>query len=98
MAEGRKFGQEQPPLSVYLKRILERYPGGQIFKVRLLYVAATMNAHRIREVQRTVGETVRRTHTSDVNRTRVLLHVKIAVRLNYRVMRSVYLTGGYSYI
>lgn len=31
---GSTFGQEQPPLYIYIKRILERYPGGQIFKVR----------------------------------------------------------------
>ena len=30
---GSAFGQEQPPLYIYIKRILERYPGGQIFKV-----------------------------------------------------------------
>ena len=33
---GSAFGQEQPPLYVYIKRILERYPGGQIFKVFVL--------------------------------------------------------------
>ena len=30
---GTAFGQVQPPLYIYIKRILERYPGGQIFKV-----------------------------------------------------------------
>ena len=30
---GAKFGQRQPPLSLYIKGILERYPDGQIFKV-----------------------------------------------------------------
>ena len=30
------FGQRRPPLSVAIKRILERYPDGQIFKVSLL--------------------------------------------------------------
>ena len=56
MAEGREFGQEQPPLSVYLKRILERYPGGQIFKVRLdlyLKIYATTNAHQYEPTQAT---------------------------------------------
>ena len=31
---GSEFGQEQPPLYIYIKGILDRYPGGQIFKVR----------------------------------------------------------------
>ena len=30
---GSAFGQELPPLYRYLKGILKRYPGGQIFKV-----------------------------------------------------------------
>ena len=30
---GQHFGQRQPPLSVTIKAILERYPDGQIFKV-----------------------------------------------------------------
>ena len=30
---GSVFGQEQPPLYIYIKGILQRYPGGQIFKV-----------------------------------------------------------------
>ena len=30
---GDVFGQEQPPLYLYIKGILQRYPGGQIFKV-----------------------------------------------------------------
>ena len=31
--EGEVFGQRHPPLSIYIKGILERYPDGQIFKV-----------------------------------------------------------------
>ena len=31
---GEVFGQRHPPLSIYIKGILERYPDGQIFKVR----------------------------------------------------------------
>ena len=31
---GEEFGQRHPPLSIYIKGILERYPDGQIFKVR----------------------------------------------------------------
>lgn len=30
---GEMFGQRHPPLSIYIKGILERYPDGQIFKV-----------------------------------------------------------------
>ena len=30
---GEHFGQRHPPLSTYIKGILERYPDGQIFKV-----------------------------------------------------------------
>ena len=30
---GGRFGQRQPPLTVTIKAILERYPDGQIFKV-----------------------------------------------------------------
>ena len=33
---GQHFGQRQPPLSVTIKAILERYPDGQIFKVCLV--------------------------------------------------------------
>ena len=33
MAEGEDFGQEKPPLLVTVKRLLEEYPDGQIFKV-----------------------------------------------------------------
>ena len=31
---GEAFGQKRPPLSVTIKQILERYPDGQIFKVK----------------------------------------------------------------
>ncbi len=34
MTSRKKFGQRKPPLSVTIKGILERYPDGQIFKVR----------------------------------------------------------------
>ncbi len=30
-----QFGQRKPPLSVTIKGILDRYPAGQIFKVRM---------------------------------------------------------------
>lgn len=33
---GQQFGQRRPPLSVSIKQILDRYPDGQIFKVRYL--------------------------------------------------------------
>ena len=33
---GKKFGQREPPLSVTIRGILERYPDGQIFKVSLV--------------------------------------------------------------
>ena len=33
---GEVFGQRHPPLSIYIKGILERYPDGQIFKVRYI--------------------------------------------------------------
>ena len=32
--ESEQFGQKRPPLSVTIKGILERYPDGQIFKVK----------------------------------------------------------------
>ena len=32
---GEVFGQRHPPLSIYIKGILERYPDGQIFKVMI---------------------------------------------------------------
>ena len=32
--QGEQFGQRRPPLSVTIKGILERYPDGQIFKVK----------------------------------------------------------------
>ena len=35
---GEEFGQRHPPLSIYIKGILERYPDGQIFKVRGMFV------------------------------------------------------------
>ena len=31
----RRFGQRPPPVSRLIKTILDRYPDGQIFKVRL---------------------------------------------------------------
>lgn len=31
---GKPFGQERAPLSVTISQILDRYPDGQIFKVR----------------------------------------------------------------
>lgn len=31
---GKDFGQKRPPLSVTIRQILERYPDGQIFKVK----------------------------------------------------------------
>ena len=31
--EGHAFGQRQPPLYVTIKKILDKYPDGQIFKV-----------------------------------------------------------------
>ena len=31
---GNKFGQRQPPLYVSIQKILDKYPDGQIFKVR----------------------------------------------------------------
>ena len=33
VSNGNGFGQRRPTLSVTIKRILERYPDGQIFKV-----------------------------------------------------------------
>ena len=30
----RRFGQEQPPLHVTIQKILNKYPDGQIFKVK----------------------------------------------------------------
>ena len=33
-ARGRTFGQRQPPLYIAIQKILEKYPDGQIFKVR----------------------------------------------------------------
>ena len=39
---GEVFGQRHPPLSIYIKGILERYPDGQIFKVKSSeYLVAT---------------------------------------------------------
>ena len=39
---GEVFGQRHPPLSIYIKGILERYPDGQIFKVNSSdYLVAT---------------------------------------------------------
>ena len=32
--DSQQFGQRRPPLSVTIKGILERYPDGQIFKVK----------------------------------------------------------------
>jgi hypothetical protein len=32
--EGDEFGQKTPPLHTIIEKILERYPDGQIFKVR----------------------------------------------------------------
>ena len=37
---GYEFGQKRPPLSVLIKSILDRYPDGQIFKVRKSEVIA----------------------------------------------------------
>ena len=31
--KGKSFGQKQPPLSVIINGILDKYPDGQIFKV-----------------------------------------------------------------
>ena len=31
---GEPFGQKRPPLSVIIEGILEKYPDGQIFKVK----------------------------------------------------------------
>ena len=33
---GEEFGQCRPPLSEIIRSILDRYPDGQIFKVRIL--------------------------------------------------------------
>ena len=32
--DGHTFGQRQPPLYVTIQKILDKYPDGQIFKVR----------------------------------------------------------------
>lgn len=37
---GHQFGQRRPPLSVTIKAILDRYPDGQIFKVKYDIVAS----------------------------------------------------------
>ena len=34
MSEEEPFGQKTPPLDLIIRDILERYPDGQIFKVR----------------------------------------------------------------
>lgn len=40
--DSESFGQREPPISVIIKGILDRYPDGQIFKViAVLYVAST---------------------------------------------------------
>ena len=39
---GGRFGQRQPPLTVTIKAILERYPDGQIFKVYTWYIITTV--------------------------------------------------------
>ena len=45
---GEQFGQRRPPLSVTIKGILERYPDGQIFKVRWFsYIHIAQIAQRI---------------------------------------------------
>ena len=36
MSSRRRFGQRPPPVSRLIKTILDRYPDGQIFKVKLL--------------------------------------------------------------
>ena len=41
--QGEQFGQRRPPLSVTIKSILERYPDGQIFKVKLDNVSLKIN-------------------------------------------------------
>ena len=42
---GEVFGQRHPPLSIYIKGILERYPDGQIFKVSETFMP-TINYRR----------------------------------------------------
>ncbi len=37
------FGQRRPPLSVTITGILEEYPDGQIFKVRILFSSVPSN-------------------------------------------------------
>ena len=43
MMDEEEFGQKRPPLSVTIKGILERYPDGQIFKVKTPFMQITVN-------------------------------------------------------
>ena len=40
-SQGHTFGQRQPPLYVTIRKILDKYPDGQIFKVCMQYVLAS---------------------------------------------------------
>ena len=44
---GEEFGQRHPPLSIYIKGILERYPDGQIFKVSSGFLIMYLLANRM---------------------------------------------------
>ena len=48
MANPHAFGQRQPPLSVTIKSILERYPDGQIFKVIKLAILRPSSSEPLR--------------------------------------------------
>ena len=39
-SQGHTFGQRQPPLYVTIHKVLDKYPDGQIFKVRLAKLLA----------------------------------------------------------
>ena len=53
---GHAFGQRQPPLYVSIQKILDKYPDGQIFKVRqngvlvqaMLAIARKLNVFLVR--------------------------------------------------
>ena len=44
-SQGHTFGQRQPPLYVTIHKILDKYPDGQIFKVRNLAGSADNVSH-----------------------------------------------------
>lgn len=37
-ADSHEFNQDVPPLYVHIREVLQEYPDGQIFKVRLAYL------------------------------------------------------------